>query len=336
MYNESSHPKLKINILRGSNIESQHEVSALVVDSKNQTQISWGSTDLKIYPRSSIKPIQALIVILSGAFEKFKISNQELALACGSHSGEKEHVQAVSDWLARLNLSELNLECGAHLPSNQNASSHLLNQNKLPSALHNNCSGKHTGMLASALALGVDTTGYVQTNHPIQKLIREIIEDFCSEKITESDIAIDGCSIPTYFLNLKNLAFAMARVADPNNLPEKYRTPIQKIYNACVENPFYIAGTERYCTRMITALHKRALIKTGAEGVMFASIPEQKIGIVVKAHDGATRAAEMSMSWILKELGILDQSTWESFSEVPIKNWNQILTGKVTLGKISN
>lgn len=326
------HPSLNVHVMRGANVESQHLVSAVVVDSQNNTRISWGATDIKIYPRSSIKPIQALAVILSGAYEKFKISDQELALACASHNGETEHVDAVSAWLSRMNLAIHDFECGSHLPSNSKASASLLKQNKELTAIYNNCSGKHAGFLATALAMGVNTQGYVQMNHPVQKLIREVIEDFCSEKISESDIAIDGCSIPTYFLHMKNLALAMARLVDPMELPEKYHKASRMIYQVYVDNPFYIAGTDRYCTRMTTVLQKKALVKTGAEGVMFASLLDQKLGVVVKAHDGASRASEVAMSWILKELGLLSDLDWEVFSQTPLKNWNQMQTGSIFVG----
>ena len=330
-YNMIQYPNLKINVMRGENVESQHQVSAIVVNSKNQTQISWGATEgMKIYPRSSIKPIQALVVILSGALEKFNISDQELAIACASHNGEREHVELVLSWLHRMNLSVHDLECGAHLPSYQKASSMVLQQNKEVTALYNNCSGKHAGFLAAALSLGDSCTkGYILENHPVQKLIREIIEDFCSEKILDSDIAIDGCSIPTYFLHMKNLALAMARLVDPFELPEKYHKASEHIYKVYVENPFYIAGTDRYCTRITSALNKKALVKTGAEGVMFASLPELKLGVVLKAHDGAHRASEAAMSWILKELGQISELEWKNFSQTPIWNWNQIQTGRI-------
>lgn len=322
---------LTVNVLRAANIESRHDVSAIVVNSQGVSEFCWGETDRKIYPRSSIKSIQALAIILSGAAEMFKVTDAELAIASASHGGEKKHIELVSSWLNRIGLTPLDLECGAHLPSHQDSFIELLKQGKNFSAIHNNCSGKHTGMLATALALKENTKGYSKINHPVQVLIKQIIEDFCSEKIEENQIAIDGCSIPTYFMNMKNLALAMARLGDSQNFSEKYRLASQRIYKANVENPYLIAGTDRYCTQMMNELNKNGLIKTGAEGVMFASIPSLKLGVVVKAHDGAPRAAEIAMSWILKELGLLNRVSWEKFSQVPIKNWNQILTGSIRI-----
>lgn len=324
-------PPLVTQVVRGTNIESYHEASAVVITDNGKSEMAFGDCTKKIYPRSSIKPIQALNLILSGAVDKFHITDEELALACASHSGEKIHVQLVSNWLTRLGLTASDLECGAHAPSNQNAALELFKSGNDISALHNNCSGKHTGMLASCLSLGYELKGYVKTNHPIQVLIKDIIEDFCSEKINDSDIAIDGCSIPTYFISMNSLGLGMARFGSANSPHEKYKEATTRLFNAIVNNPSLIAGSDRYCTRMTEALNKTGFVKTGAEGVMFACIPEHKLGIVVKAHDGTTRAAEVTMSWILKELGLLNKDSWEKFSQIPIKNWNLIQTGYISI-----
>lgn len=322
-------PPLNVNVWRGPNIESRHKVCAIVVDSQGHTRFSWGDTSQKIYPRSSIKALQALSIVLSGAAERFSVSDIELALAGASHNAEPKHVEGVAAWLKRLGLSVDDLECGAHLPGSSSAAAQLLKSGIPFSALHNNCSGKHTGMLATALALGKATKGYSKADHPVQLMTKNVIEDFCSEKILDSDIAVDGCSLPTYFLHMKNLATGMARLGDTENCPETYRFAATKLYSAIVANPYYVAGTDRYCTLMMEALKGRALVKTGAEGVMFATIPELKSGVVVKVQDGTVRAAEVAMSWILNELGLLDKPSAEKFCEIPVRNWNQILTGRI-------
>ena len=171
----------------------------------------------------------------------------------------------------------------------------------------------------------------MQFEHPVQLAVKETLEDFCSEKITEQNSAIDGCSIPTYFLPMKSLALAMARFADPEKLPDKYHEACKRIYSAVTEYPFYIAGKDRYCTNMTIELEKKGMIKTGAEGVMFAALPELKLGVVVKAHDGNVRASEASMSWILHEIGALSKGSLDKFMPVPIKNWNGIKTGQITI-----
>lgn len=310
---------LVVEIIRGQKVESIHEVTALVVNSKGEIIMGWGDTGRNIYPRSSIKSIQAVNIIVSGAAEKFAVTDQELALASASHNGETDHIIGVRQWLGRMGLSEQDLECGAQ------------KQQDGFSPLFNNCSGKHAGMLASALAMGVATRGYSKVEHPVQVAVRKTIEDFCSEKITDDGIAVDGCSIPTYFLAMKGLALGMARFSDPEKLPQKYQNACRRLFRAVTEYPYFIAGKDRYCTNMTIELAKRASIKTGAEGVMFACLPDLKLGLVVKAHDGAVRAAEASTTWILNELGVLSPSGLEKFLPVPLKNWNGIQTGFITV-----
>lgn len=324
-------PPLNVEVWRGLNVESRHSVSAVVVNSQGKIQLAWGPTNQKIYPRSSIKALQALPIVFSGAADRFAISDIELALASASHNGEPQQIEAIQSWLRRLGLSVNDLECGAHPPGYSKAAAELLQSGNSFTAIHNNCSGKHTGMLATALALGKDPQGYSKLSHPVQIMTRKVIEDFCSENIDEADIAIDGCSIPTYCLPIINLATGMARFGDPETLSSTYRLAAERVYAAIVSHPYYVAGTDRYCTLMMTALNRRALVKTGAEGVMFATVPELKLGIVVKVHDGAVRAAEVAMSWILKELGLLDQQSTEKFCELPVRNWNQILTGRIIM-----
>lgn len=323
---------LQINIFREKNIESKHAVSAVVMTSNGQLMQTYGDVAQKIYPRSSIKCIQAIPIITTGAAEKFNISDIELALASASHSGEQKHTEAVQNWLQRIGLSFADLECGSHAPANQAAFISLL-KNKNFTALENNCSGKHTGMLSSALAMNVTTKGYVKNEHPVQQLIQKIIEDFTSEKISSHDIAIDGCTLPTYFLRLQNLALAMARFADSQNFSSQYQVACERIATAIMQNPFYIAGTDRYCTQMTMLMHQQGFVKTGAEGVMFAALPKLKLGIAVKCHDGHSRAAEVAMTNILLSLNVINEAQAQDFIEPQIKNWNGLVTGYVKLQK---
>lgn len=320
---------IKVSVQRGSNTESYHEVIGLVVNSKNTVLHSWGNIDQKIYPRSSIKPIQAISIILSGAHKKFNLSPVELAIACASHNAEEKHLNVVDNWLKRMNLNEGDLSCGGHLPFNQNVLTRLLKANLDYTQLHNNCSGKHAGMLATALALNAPTKDYLNKNHPVQLYIKKIIETLAGETIPDNCIAIDGCSMPTYYMSMQSLGLCMARFADPSDLDTDWQQAIKTLYQAMVENPFYIAGTDRYCTDMISLQNKKLIVKTGAEGVMFAAIPSLQLGVVVKAQDGATRASEMAMSYILKKLGMLDNIEFEKFFNVSVKNWNNISTGKI-------
>jgi L-asparaginase II len=322
---------LQVNIYRDKNIESKHSVSAVVMASSGQLMQTYGDVAQKIYPRSSIKCIQAIPIITTGAAEKFNISDIELALAGASHSGELLHTQAVEKWLHRLGLNANDLECGSHAPAHQAAFINLIKNKNHFTAIENNCSGKHTGMLASALAMGVSTKGYVKAEHPVQQLIQKIIEDFTNEKISSGDIAIDGCTLPTYFLRLQNLALAMARFADPKSFSSAYQFACERITSAIMQNPFYIAGTDRYCTQMTSLLQQQGFVKTGAEGVMFAALPKLKLGVAIKCHDGHSRAAEVAMTHILLSLNAISENEAQDLIQPSIKNWNGLVTGKIQI-----
>jgi L-asparaginase II len=322
---------LQINIFREKNIESKHNVSAVVMTSKGQLMQTYGDVAQKIYPRSSIKCIQAIPIITTGAADKFNVSDIEIALASASHSGEVKHTTAVKNWLSRLNLNSNDLECGSHAPAHQAAFINLIKGNNHYSPIENNCSGKHTGMLASSLAMNAPTMGYVKNEHPLQQLIQKIIEEFTNEKIGSNDTAIDGCSLPTYFLRLQNLALAMARFADPKSFSDKYTNACERITKAIMQNPFYIAGTDRYCTQMTTLMLQAGFVKTGAEGVMFAALPKLKMGVAVKCHDGHTQAAEVAMTHILLSLKVINETDAKEFIEPQIKNWNGLTTGHISV-----
>lgn len=324
---------LQVHVYREKNIESRHNVSAVVMTSSGQLMQTYGDTAQKIYPRSSIKCIQAIPIISTGALEKFNISDIELALAGASHNGEARHTEAVQNWLSRINLTVADLECGAHAPAHQASFMSLTKVKGSYSALENNCSGKHTGMLSSALAMGVPTKGYSKTEHPVQRLIQKIIEDFTGEKVDDDDVALDGCTLPTYFLRLQNLALAMARFADCKNFSADYAQACERITQAIMNNPFYIAGSDRYCTQMTSLMQQQGFVKTGAEGVMFAALPQLKLGIAVKCHDGNNRAAEVTMTDILLNLKVINEAEAQNLIEPQIKNWNGLVTGRIKLQK---
>lgn len=318
---------IQINVVRGQFVESRHKISGLVIDSDGKRLLEFGNADQKTFPRSSLKPLQAIPLLQSGAAEKFDLSDIEIALACASHSGEADHVARVESWLQKIDLSKENLECGAHAPARQEAALGLARSGQNYHAGHNNCSGKHTGMLCTALAKGEPLNGYINYEHPVQQRIKKVVEDFCDVTLTEKDYAIDGCSIPTFFMPLSSLALGMARLADPSGLPKSYQQAAQRILKACIENPLYIAGTDRYCTKMTTALNKQGFVKVGAEGVMIACLSEKKVGVALKCDDGGTRAVEVAMSYVLSKLGVLDELARAEFLSPKLINWNKIETG---------
>jgi L-asparaginase II len=296
-------PAPAVLVLRGDRIESRHRVSYAIADSSGALAYGHGDLASAVYPRSAIKPVQALAMLESGAAERFSICDRELALACGSHSGEPVHVEAVRAWLARLGLDESALACGAHPPLNAGQAERLRGSDARAGPAHNNCSGKHAGMLTLARHLGAPTAGYVEPGHPVQQRIAATLSDLASLELAAP--AIDGCGVPTWPMPLANLAAAFARLIEPGQLPEARASACRRITAAMRANPEMVAGTGRPCTRIMQAV-PGLLVKSGAEGVYVAALPSQGLGLALKVEDGAARAAPVALIGLLEVLGVLD------------------------------
>jgi L-asparaginase II len=320
-------PAFQIEITRGSNVESRHSVHAAIAFSDRREQDVFGSPDLLVFPRSSLKPIQALPLILTGAADRFQISSEELALACASHRGEPFHINPIRRWLTRLGLSESQLECGTHPPANHDSWSELIRSLQPITAIHNNCSGKHTGMLMTALHQGGECKDYVSLNHPVQQRILKLIELFTETPLSGKNLGIDGCSIPAPCVPLSKLAQAMADFADPHRFDSTVAEACRRVFAAFVQHPKLSSGTGHYCAEMMSLCQGRVLLKGGAEGVMVGAIPELKVGFAVKTLDGQTRASDYVTSLILEKLGVLGANN--PYLHPKIYNWQQTETGLV-------
>lgn len=299
----SDNPAL-VEVIRGGAVESVHSGRALVMRSDGEILWSIGDVEQLTFPRSSLKAFQAMPMVASGAVQTFGLDDVDLALACASHNGEAQHVSRVNDFLAKIGASIANLECGHHWPMGEQAALALAGQHGKPDACHHNCSGKHAGMLALARQKGWDSKGYVQTEHPVQQAIRDCIERCFDVSLADAPISPDGCSAPIWAMPLHRLALGFARFADPSQLPAEYQQAALRLYQAAVNQPYFVAGTERYCTQVMEELKGRAFLKVGAEGVYIAAIPEWKLGIALKIDSGATAAAEVALSEIMGRLGL--------------------------------
>jgi L-asparaginase II len=330
---DAANPVL-VEVTRGSVVESQHRGSVAVVDVAGEIALQWGDVDTPVLPRSAIKAIQALPLVESGAADAFDISEAELAIACASHNGEPRHVAAVRGWLDRMGLSEGDLECGAHWPRNHQATLHdMIRAGEQPGPAHNNCSGKHTGMLATALHLGETLAGYVAPTHGVQRRILGTLEALCGLDLGDAPRGTDGCSAPTWAIPLNNLALAFARIGAPeDSLPPERAAAATRIRKAVAAHPELVAGTGRYCTAMMTAAGEKIFVKTGAEGVFCAALPEYGLGVALKCDDGAPRAAQMMLTAVLRRIGVLDDALaarLDALVTVPIENWNGRVVGAV-------
>jgi L-asparaginase II len=321
-----------VEVTREPGVESRHTGAVAVVDAAGKTVAAWGDIERPIFPRSAIKPLQALVLVECGAADAFKLGARELALACASHGGEPAHVATVTAWLASVGLTESDLECGAHAPSAEAAALALVRAGTQPNQCHNNCSGKHAGMLSAARFMRINTRGYTKPEHRIQQEVTRVLEDMTDLALADMPCGIDGCSIPAHAMPLKNIALAMARFGSPDELPPARAGACKRLAQAMAAHPFLVAGTGRFCTAVIQRKQGDVLVKTGAEGVFTAALPKLGLGIALKIDDGARRAAQAAIAAVLRHLGAFDDDDMDAlagFARPRILNWRGTEVGAV-------
>lgn len=321
-----------VEVHRGDMVESRHRVSIAVSNVKGEMLVALGDVFQEVYPRSAIKPLQALAMMESGAVDKFGLTDKEISLSCASHNAEPDHIATVENWLEKIGCTRDDFECGPHFPFREPQLIEFVRSGITPEPIHNNCSGKHTGFLTAAKAMGYDTEGYIKFGHPVQQSILGILEQMSGLDLISSPRGIDGCGIPTIGMPLGNMALAFARMADPSEQPERRQEACTRIMKAMAVEPFMVAGTGRFCTDVMKVVGDRAIMKTGAEGVYCATLIEQKLGIAIKAEDGSGRAAEVALGQVLKYFGITstEENTALSQSFEPlIRNAEGDVTGQV-------
>lgn len=316
-------------IWRGDRIESLHLGHVVISAPSGEILQDWGDARAVIYPRSAAKMIQALPLVESGAADSAGLSSEQLALACASHNGAHIHTDRVDAWLTDLGCSDDDLRCGVHMPQDAAAAKEITCSDGAPRQVHNNCSGKHAGFLTLTKHLGAGPD-YNDIDHPVQQAIRAAWEDVTGEPV--HGWSPDGCSAPNFASSLQGFARAMAYFAAAR---EDSATPRERaaarLRAAMVKHPELVAGEGRACTRLMRAMKGNVAIKTGAEGVYVAILPQQKLGVALKIADGATRASEAAITAILVRLGVLerDSEVTRSFMHAPIVNWRGITTGHI-------
>ncbi|VAW15835.1 Hypothetical protein of L-Asparaginase type 2-like superfamily [hydrothermal vent metagenome] len=317
-------------VARGPIVESWHRASAVVALPSGETVMVLGDADGRVYPRSAIKAFQALPLIAGGGAKRFSLSDEEIALICSSHNGEPAHVATARAILSKIGLGEDALGCGPHWPRGE-AGRALAVAGGKAGPIHNNCSGKHIGMAALAVMSGWAAEGYMARDHRVQQKVAEAVEAVCGVPLAGAPCATDGCSVPTWAVPLGALATGFARFSNGEGLPDDLAAAAARIRAAVAAAPFMVAGTRRFCTGVMEITGPRAFVKTGAEGVMCAALPERNLGIAVKCDDGAARASELVMAHLLAAFGAVDrgESAFDRFLTVPVRNWNGIHTGDV-------
>lgn len=322
-----------VEVTRGPLVESVHCGAIAIADGSGQVIKSLGDVEKPIFPRSAIKPLQALYLVESGAVENNHLESQAIALACASHNGEENHVTGVRTMLANSGLTETCLECGAQWPTSKASSNALVENGEKPGALHNNCSGKHAGFLCAAHHLGESLPGYIKPNHPAQREVRGIVENMIDHSLQNDHMATDGCSIPTFAMPLRSVAKAAAKMATTNTMSPTRDRALANTYDACVTHPDLVAGTGRFDTKLMKAMGRDVLVKTGAEGYYMGVVPSLGLGIAIKCDDGGTRASEIMMAGVLFALLKERRDTLVPFINVPITNRNKWHVGNIRLAE---
>jgi L-asparaginase II len=321
-----------VRIYRSDAVESQHRGAWILTDSSGAVVDGAGEWDRPIFTRSSVKSLQALPLLETGAAQRFGLTDDEVALCLASHNAEARHTQVVEGLLARLGLSVTDLKCGAQPPSDPDARNLLREKKQSPSAVHNNCSGKHAGFLALALHLGVPVAEYIEPDSKGQRLVHKAVLEMTGLSSAELGTAVDGCSAPTFRMPLRGLATAFARVANPTALPPLRRAACERMLSAVAAHPDLIAGNhQRICTDLARVTRGRLFPKIGGEAVYAIGLRGLDRALAIKIDDGSTRGLHALIIDLLRRF---DFATAEelralvSWEEKRIRNWAGLEIGR--------
>lgn len=338
----SEYPYLPlVELTRGEIVESIH-FGALAVADQNGRLLAWyGDPEMVTFLRSTAKPFQALPFIESGGVQAYQLEPAEVALICASHSGTDAHVAAVEALQAKVGIAETDLLCGTHPPSHEPTLEAMRQRGEVPSPNRNNCSGKHTGMLASARMHGWPKASYLEHSHPLQQGILEVFAEMCDLSSGQIQVGIDGCSAPNFAVPLRNAALAFARLCDPQQLPDPRTEACRTISSAMMAHPFMVAGPGRFDTCLMEVGAGKIVAKGGAEGYQgIGLLPgtlgagSPALGIAIKVSDGDLkgRARPLACLEVLRQLGALSpqqlQVLVEFGPQLPVLNRREIKVGE--------
>ncbi|MCD1642799.1 asparaginase [Aurantimonas coralicida] len=322
-----------VEVTRGGIVESFHRGGFALVDGSGEMIDHRGDILRPVFPRSAIKVFQGIPLIETGAADAYGFGDRELALACASHSGEDGHARLAAEMLAKAGLDGTVLECGCHWPFDASVSRDLARRGEKPTALHNNCSGKHAGFLCTAVHQGEETRGYVGLGHPVQQRAKAVIEDLTGFDLNSDVCGTDGCSIPTFAAPLKSFAHGFAKLVSGHGIAPERAAAGRRLIGACMAHPWEMSGTGRACEALMQAAPGKVFAKTGAEGVFCGALPELGLGFALKIDDGATRASEvLAAAVIAAALRSHDAdlaARFDALSETTLRNWEKTEVGGV-------
>lgn len=325
--------KPAVAVTRGGIVESEHFIRCAIASPDGAVIASMGDIDVPTFMRSSAKPLICAVVVESGAADRFGFTDEELAVAAGSHSGEPFHVAAVRSMLAKIGLDERALACGPHPPLHEPSAKALAAAGQQPGSIHNNCSGKHAAILALALHRGTSPQGYLAADHPAQMEILEGCAALLDIPRTSIVVGVDGCGIPVIGVPMRAAATCFARFAEPDRLGPKWQRPVQRVIRAMTEHPQYVAGTGRFDTDLMQAAVGEIACKGGAEGYHASAALERGIGMSVKVADGNYRAVPPYVIEQLAARGALEGPQLERLARhrrPKIKNYAGTVVGEIT------
>ncbi len=308
----------RIDVVRGDVVESSHRVHLAVVNAEGTRLVTAGDAGRLTYFRSSAKPLQALPLVEDGVDVRWGLSAEDLALCCASHGGEPAHVEGVRALLAKVGVPETALACGAHLPMHVPSAHRLIQDGGQAERIHNNCSGKHAGMLALAKHHGWPLEGYQAHAHPVQRRMLSEVSRWTGADRDAIQVGVDGCGVSCFGLSVEHMAQGYARFAEAARTEGGART----IVRAMTRHPWCVAGTGRLCTMLMEAMDGRAFVKVGAEGVYGAGIPERGWGVALKVEDGGWRGAEVALMSVFEQLALLPAGAGVLASFRPVRLHN--------------
>ena len=322
---------MHVSVTRGGAEESRHEVDIALCDADGAVLIGLGDVERLVFPRSAMKPLQALALSekMTSLDPGLRLTAVELSLICASHNGQEEHVTAAADLLARFGLSPDLLSCGAHWSGDQATMVEQVRRLAAPERIHNNCSGKHSGMLVLGSLMGVDAKGYADLSHPVQQAILGTLEFMTGVDITQFPSGIDGCGAPALSAPLGNWARGFALFAGGGDLPDGRLAACQRLRDGIAAAPQMIAGDRRMCSAVAASLGKDITAKTGAEGVFAAAFHAFGLGLMLKARDGNSRAANVALGAVIHALGYDLPEAVLPFASPQLQNWAGLDVGDI-------
>jgi len=321
---------------RGEVLESFHRGVVCLVNERGDIIDGIGDVTQLCYPRSSLKLFQHIPLLMSGAVEKYQLTLEEIALMCGSHNGEKKHMEIATQILQKAGLKPNALQCGVQMPTLKEDIKTLYQSNLSASALHNNCSGKHAGFLLYCVYKGYDTQGYLDLKHPLQQEILAVSSEFYEYDKANTQCGVDGCSAPIFAYPVYNQALAYKNLIAPTPALQSYKKALDLIVEAVAKYPYMIGGKKRYCTQLMELAGDRVIGKTGADGVYCLALRKKKWGLTIKIDDGKMGPQYLVVQNILENLNILTEIEKQEllqYHQETMKNFGKKVVGELKVSK---